>query len=145
MVKSNEITWDKFIEIIQDCHCVELNDNIVFFYINNGETYSEKYVEFFTGHETFVHKNEIQNGSELTEGELVVFETGEKKGKQYAKNAHRVSNDSSAAIIAFRLHFDFEGKEKWVYAESCGLILAFLGNGGRNAATIFSLRYSSSR
>ena len=33
----------------------------------------------------------------------------------------------------------------WVYAESCGLILAFLGSGGRNAATIFSLRYSSSR
>ena len=32
-----------------------------------------------------------------------------------------------------------------VYAESCGLILAFLGSGGRNAATIFSLRYSSSR
>ena len=28
----------------------------------------------------------------------------------------------------------------WVYADSCGLILAFLGNGGRNAATIFSLR-----
>jgi len=30
--------------------------------------------------------------------------------------------------------------EKRVYADSCGLILAFLGNGGRNAATIFSLR-----
>ena len=26
----------------------------------------------------------------------------------------------------------------WVYAEVCGLILAFLGSGGRNAATIFS-------
>ena len=36
-------------------------------------------------------------------------------------------------------------KHIWVYAESCGLILAFLGSGGRNAATIFSLRYSSSR
>ena len=36
-------------------------------------------------------------------------------------------------------------KEVWVYADSCGLILAFLGNGGRNAATILSLRYSSSR
>ena len=33
----------------------------------------------------------------------------------------------------------------WVYAEVCGLILAFLGSGGRNAATIFSLRKSSSR
>ena len=33
----------------------------------------------------------------------------------------------------------------WVYADSCGLKTAFLGNGGRNAATIFSLRYSSSR
>jgi len=33
----------------------------------------------------------------------------------------------------------------WVYAEACGLILAFLGSCGRNAATIFSLRYSSSR
>ena len=32
-----------------------------------------------------------------------------------------------------------------VYADSCGLKTAFLGNGGRNAATIFSLRYSSSR
>ena len=32
-----------------------------------------------------------------------------------------------------------------VYAEVCGLILAFLGSGGRNAATIFSLRKSSSR
>ena len=32
-----------------------------------------------------------------------------------------------------------------VYADSCGLILAFLGSGGRNAATIFSFRYSSSR
>ena len=32
----------------------------------------------------------------------------------------------------------------WVYADSCGLKTAFLGNGGRNAATIFSLRYSSS-
>ena len=31
-----------------------------------------------------------------------------------------------------------------VYADSCGLKTAFLGNGGRNAATIFSLRYSSS-
>ena len=28
----------------------------------------------------------------------------------------------------------------WVYAEPCGLILTFLGSGGRNAATIFSLR-----
>ena len=34
---------------------------------------------------------------------------------------------------------------KRVYADSCGLKTAFLGNGGRNAATIFSLRYSSSR
>ena len=33
----------------------------------------------------------------------------------------------------------------WVYADSCGLKTAFLGNGGRNAATILSLRYSSSR
>jgi FkbM family methyltransferase len=32
-----------------------------------------------------------------------------------------------------------------VYAEVCGLILAFLGSGGRNAATILSLRNSSSR
>ena len=32
-----------------------------------------------------------------------------------------------------------------VYAETCGLILAFLGSGGRNAAMIFSLRNSSSR
>ena len=32
-----------------------------------------------------------------------------------------------------------------VYAGSCGLKTAFLGNGGRNAATIFSLRYPSSR
>jgi TolB protein len=36
-------------------------------------------------------------------------------------------------------------KENWVYAETCGLILTFLCSGGRNAATIFSLRYSSSR
>ncbi len=33
----------------------------------------------------------------------------------------------------------------WVYADSCGLKTAFLGNSGRKAATIFSLRYSSSR
>ena len=33
----------------------------------------------------------------------------------------------------------------WVYADSCGLKTAFLGNGGRNAATILSLRYSLSR
>ncbi len=32
-----------------------------------------------------------------------------------------------------------------VYADSCGLKTAFLGNSGRKAATIFSLRYSSSR
>ena len=32
-----------------------------------------------------------------------------------------------------------------VYADSCVLKTAFLGNGGRKAATIFSLRYSSSR
>ena len=37
------------------------------------------------------------------------------------------------------------GYINWVYADSCGLKTAFLGNGGRNAATIFSLRYSSSR
>ena len=33
----------------------------------------------------------------------------------------------------------------WVYADSCGLKTSFLGNGGRNAATILSLRYSLSR
>ncbi len=33
----------------------------------------------------------------------------------------------------------------WVYADSCRLILAFLGSGGRNDAMIFSFRYSSSR
>ena len=33
----------------------------------------------------------------------------------------------------------------WVYAEVYGLILAFLGSDGRNAATIFSLRNCSSR
>ena len=38
-----------------------------------------------------------------------------------------------------------EGLRIRVYAEVCGLILAFLGSGGRNAATIFSLRKSSSR
>ena len=38
----------------------------------------------------------------------------------------------------------FENKKR-VYAETCGLILAFLGSGGRNAAMIFSLRKSSSR
>ena len=32
------------------------------------------------------------------------------------------------------------GKENRVYAETCGLILAFLGRGGRNAAMILSLR-----
>lgn len=83
MVKSNEITWDKFIEIIQDCHCVELNDNIVFFYINNGETYSEKYVEFFTGHETFVHKNEVS-----------IINLGEMKDQVIITN-----NDSSKIAI----------------------------------------------
>ena len=36
-------------------------------------------------------------------------------------------------------------KQIRVYADSCGLKTAFLGNGGRKAATIFSLRYSSSR
>ena len=36
-------------------------------------------------------------------------------------------------------------KLKRVYADSCGLKTAFLGNGGRNAATILSLRYSLSR
>ncbi|MCU7929142.1 MAG: hypothetical protein KZQ97_22310, partial [Candidatus Thiodiazotropha sp. (ex Dulcina madagascariensis)] len=35
-----------------------------------------------------------------------------------------------------------QSQYKRVYADSCGLILAFLGSGGRNAATIFSLRYS---
>ncbi len=37
------------------------------------------------------------------------------------------------------------GNDIGVYADSCGLKTAFLGNGGRKAATIFSLRYSSSR
>ena len=37
------------------------------------------------------------------------------------------------------------GNVFWVYADSCGLKTAFLCNGGRKAATIFSLRYSSSR
>ena len=36
-------------------------------------------------------------------------------------------------------------KVLWIYAEACGLILAFLGSDGRNAAMIFNLRYSSSR
>ena len=63
------------------------------------------------GNDLFVHKNEIQNGNELNEDELVVFEKGQNKGKQCAKNVHRVSNDSSAAIIAFRIYFDFEAKE----------------------------------
>ena len=45
----------------------------------------------------------------------------------------------------FLLHFDpmaryAGGYVFWVYAEPCGLILTFLGSGGRNAATIFSLR-----
>ena len=39
----------------------------------------------------------------------------------------------------------FERNTERIYADSCGLILAFLGSGGRNAAMIFSLRYSSSR
>ena len=47
-----------------------------------------------------------------------------------------IANMASSTPIA--LHY-------WVYADSCGLKTAFLGNGGRNAATIFSLRYSSSR
>ena len=37
------------------------------------------------------------------------------------------------------------GYFKWVYAESCGSNSALRGSGGRNAAMIFSLRYSSSR
>jgi len=47
---------------------------------------------------------------------------------------------SVATLFTFLPSFLFR-----VYADSCGLILAFLGSGGRKAATIFSLRYLSSR
>ena len=45
------------------------------------------------------------------------------------------SQEAKAYIAEILSYFDLR-----VYADSCGLILAFLGNGGRNAATIFSLR-----
>ena len=51
---------------------------------------------------------------------------------------------ASAAFGAVIPEFPKASFKIWVYADSCGLKTAFLGNGGRNAATIFSLRYSSS-
>ena len=52
---------------------------------------------------------------------------------------------SQSIVDALEINLSPEEKQKRVYADSCGLKTAFLGNGGRNAATIFSLRYSSSR
>ncbi len=58
-----------------------------------------------------------------------------------------LSESELAELLLFRgsvpsLRFNWK---KRVYAEVCGLILVFLGSGGRKAATIFSLRNSSSR
>jgi len=58
------------------------------------------------GKDLFVHKNEIRNEDKLSEGELVVFKIGERKGKQHAENVRRVSKDSSAAIIALQLFME---------------------------------------
>ena len=51
----------------------------------------------------------------------------------------------AAMTVAPRADACGQANQEGVYADSCGLKTAFLGNGGRKAATIFSLRYSSSR
>ena len=58
-----------------------------------------------------------------------------------------ISKESGQPLSQVRQDIDelCNGSFFRVYAEVCGLILAFLGSGGRNAATIFSLRNSSSR
>ncbi|MBI1195277.1 MAG: c-type cytochrome [Gammaproteobacteria bacterium] len=69
----------------------------------------------------------------LKEGDPIALELYNKYN-QIAMPNMRLTEPDAIALIKLR-----------VYADSCGLILAFLGNGGRKAATIFSLRYSSSR
>ena len=66
-----------------------------------------------------------------------------------AQGARELTNDEASLLqiekpLAQKTGEALTLKVFRVYADSCGLKTAFLGNGGRNAATIFSLRYSSS-
>ena len=81
------------------------------------------------------------------QNQLVLREKMASLGDLVAGVAHEINNPMgavrSASDVSRRCVEQL--KEIRVYADSCVLKTAFLGNGGRKAATIFSLRYSSSR
>ena len=88
----------------------------------------------------------VPSEAELFYEARVALEQGElEKSQALLEQLFRVDpRFVGASELHLRVTDQIWQKER-VYADSCGLKTAFLGNGGRNAATIFSLRYSSSR
>jgi cold shock CspA family protein len=56
------------------------------------------------GNDIFVHKDELKNCGELNECDVVVFETGKRRGKQFAKSVYRVGCTGSAMLTALRIY-----------------------------------------
>ncbi len=64
------------------------------------------FIQTMDGKDIFIHEKEIKNGSSLNENELVVFETGEKNGKQFARKLFRVNGDinDKGSVDVFQLY-----------------------------------------
>ena len=55
------------------------------------------FIQSMSGEDVFVHISAIKSGVGLSEGELVIFEFGEKDGRWFAKNLYRTINKPKKA------------------------------------------------
>ncbi len=123
---------------------IELDPEYAEAYAYLGRTYLTELINQWSSDPEIIEKIFAfgQKAVELNESQPTAHET-----LAYALLAKR-EHDEAIAEARKAISYDpnfAEAYISWVYAETCGLILAFLGSGGRNAAMIFSLRNSSSR
>ena len=62
------------------------------------------FIQTMDGEDIFIHKNEIKTGDSLDENEVVIFETGEKKGKVFARNLYSIKTNDELSINVFQLY-----------------------------------------
>ena len=114
------------------------------------------FIESILGEDLFIHKNEIKDDDSLDDGELVIFEVEEKKGKSFAKNLFRPQKNnkvSSYVLPTYLKNISINSDAPHSYRFEVALrklidknlidenipFLKSLGDEAKNSITVYSL------